>query len=58
MSKTYWMWNDTFGVWYCMTCGRQALNNHFGESVDSDYCPHCGQKMEHWKRTDEEQIGG
>jgi DNA-directed RNA polymerase subunit RPC12/RpoP len=52
------MWNDTFGFWYCMTCGRQALNNHLGESVDSNYCPYCGKKMVGWKKMGEEQIGG
>lgn len=46
MSKTYWMWNDTFEFWWCGACGRKALFNIFGESVDSNYCPSCGVKME------------
>lgn len=58
MNKAYWMWNDTFEFWWCIACGGQALFNHFGESVDSNYCPHCGKKMVVWKKMGEEQIGG
>ena len=58
MSKAYWIWNDEDECWVCEACGMAALNNYRGNSVDSNYCPHCGKKMEGCKVMGEEQIGG
>ena len=58
MSKTYWMWNDEDECQVCTACDIAALNNYRSISVHSNYCPHCGKKMEGWKRMNEEQIGG
>lgn len=31
---------------YCSTCNIESAYNPFGASEFSDYCPHCGAKME------------
>lgn len=31
---------------FCSICRRTALMNGAEEYVDSDYCPHCGAKMD------------
>lgn len=46
MSKSYWIWNDEDECWVCAACEMSALNNYRGNSVNSNYCPHCGKKME------------
>ena len=32
-------------VYVCSSCGRAALNDYRGESVDSRFCPGCGKRM-------------
>lgn len=34
------------GTPFCSMCGRNALLNGAEEYVDSNYCPHCGAKMD------------
>lgn len=46
MNESLWMWNEQDKCWVCKACGMAALNNYRGVSVDSNYCPHCGAKME------------
>lgn len=29
----------------CSNCGISALNDQYGQSVDSLFCPHCGKRM-------------
>jgi hypothetical protein len=29
----------------CSNCGISALNDCYGQSVDSLFCPHCGKRM-------------
>lgn len=31
---------------FCSHCNKESGYNHWGASVFSDYCPHCGAKME------------
>ena len=31
---------------YCSNCGRQGLETRRGNDCRSNYCPHCGAKME------------
>ena len=57
MAKTYWIWNNEGECWVCSACGNVALNSHDGISVDSNYCPHCGKKMEGWRIMKEERVG-
>lgn len=40
----------TYGRMICSLCKEEALANDFNEYVDSDFCPHCGAKMDK-KRT-------
>ena len=41
-----WIWNEDCECWVCSVCERSALNNYRGLSVNSEYCPHCGAKMD------------
>ena len=34
---------------YCSECGHMGLFNGFGFKLESNYCPHCGAKMEEYK---------
>ena len=31
---------------YCSECNRESLYNSFGASKFSDFCPHCGVRMD------------
>lgn len=39
-------WIDGMFEPYCSECDADALNNVYGQSVRSRYCPHCGTKMD------------
>lgn len=48
-----WIWNEDCECWVCSVCERSALNNYRGLSVNSEYCPHCGKKMDGGNRNDD-----
>ena len=39
------MWGSAIAYYKCSECGEQALEE-YGEEKLSDFCPHCGAKME------------
>ena len=39
------MWGSAIAYHKCSECGEQALEE-YGEEKLSDFCPHCGAKME------------
>ena len=41
-----WIWSEENECWVCSNCEMSALNNYRGNSVDSNYCPNCGAKMD------------
>lgn len=41
-----WIYDKENECWYCSLCEYSALNNYRGLSVESNYCPHCGAKMD------------
>ena len=41
-----WIWSEENECWVCSNCELSALNNYRGNSTDSNYCPHCGAKMD------------
>ena len=41
-----WMWSEDEECFVCSNCWYSALNDYRGNSTDSEYCPHCGKKME------------
>lgn len=41
-----WVYDEKEACFECNACGYSALNNYRGLSADSDYCPHCGAKMD------------
>lgn len=41
-----WTYDEQNECFVCSECGLSALNNYRGLSVDSEYCPHCGAKMD------------
>ena len=41
-----WIWSEENECWVCSNCEMSALNNYCGNSVDSNYCPNCGAKMD------------
>jgi len=45
MESGGWNWNKEDECWVCRHCGMSALNDYRGNSVDSEYCPHCGKTM-------------
>ena len=48
-----WIWNEDCECWVCSVCELSALNNYRGLSVNSEYCPHCGKKMDGGNRNDD-----
>ena len=34
------------GWWSCSKCGKGMLCDYYGPPIKTDYCPHCGAKME------------
>lgn len=40
--------DEDIGFHYCSECGQQAFNYLEDETIEvlSDYCPHCGAKMD------------
>ena len=30
----------------CSACGNMAIYDKYGQEFESDYCPHCGAKMD------------
>lgn len=40
-----WHYDEENECFVC-DCGCSALNNYRGLSVNSNFCPHCGAKME------------
>ena len=41
-----WIWDELNECWVCSNCEDSALNNYRWQSVDSNYCPNCGAKMD------------
>ncbi len=41
-------------VFACSYCHETALNDPFGQSIDSKFCPHCGKYMINHTQEDEE----
>lgn len=41
-----WIWHDEDKFFTCSNCEYSALNNYRGNSVESNYCPNCGAKMD------------
>ena len=37
--------NENFYT-HCSDCGKMAIYDKYGQEVESDYCPHCGAKMD------------
>ena len=37
--------NENFYT-HCSACGKMAIYDKYGQEVESDYCPHCGVKMD------------
>ena len=31
---------------HCSACGKMAIYDKYGQEFESDYCPHCGAKMD------------
>lgn len=31
---------------HCSVCGKMAIYDKYGQEFESDYCPHCGAKMD------------
>ena len=44
-TEAEWLHDDKSDYFVCSCCGRAALNDYRGESVDSLFCPHCGKRM-------------
>ena len=42
----YWIYDAKDEYFFCSQCELSALNNYRGLSADSEYCPHCGAKMD------------
>ena len=40
----HWI-NENFYT-HCSDCGKMAIYDKYGQEVESDYCPHCGAKMD------------
>ena len=40
----HWI-NENFYT-HCSACGKMAIYDKYGQEVESDYCPHCGAKMD------------
>jgi hypothetical protein len=45
-NEAYWMWEEAEECFVCSNCLCSALNDYRGNSADSEYCPHCGKKMD------------
>ena len=41
-----WVYTAAYECFVCSNCRLSALNNYRGLSVNSEYCPHCGAKMD------------
>ena len=39
--------------WTCSECGEYALTNKAKMQVHSNYCPHCGTKMDGERKTND-----
>ena len=44
-TEAEWLYDDKSDYFVCSCCGRAALNDYRGESVDSKFCPYCGKRM-------------
>lgn len=40
----HWI-NENFYT-HCSACGKMAIYDKYGQEFESDYCPHCGAKMD------------
>lgn len=45
MEEGKWLFSVHCDCWVCSVCGAAALNNCFGHSTPSNFCPHCGKPM-------------
>lgn len=41
-----WIYDEEEDCYICSKCKLSALNNYRGLSVSSNYCSHCGAKMD------------
>lgn len=44
-NEAKWVFHEDELFYTCSNCGRSALNDCFGQSTDSKFCPHCGKRM-------------
>ena len=40
----HWIYENFYT--HCSVCGNMAIYDKYGQEVESDYCPHCGAKMD------------
>lgn len=41
-----WVWKHKLETYECSVCGGEVLCDDWGSEQLSDYCPHCGAKMD------------
>ncbi len=44
-TEAEWIFHKEDLFYSCSCCGASALNDCFGQSTDSRFCPSCGRKM-------------
>ena len=44
-TEAFWEFHKDDLFYTCSNCGCSALNDCFGQSTDSKFCPHCGKFM-------------
>lgn len=44
-NEATWIFDKEDLYYFCSACGASALNDCFGQSTDSKFCPHCGKHM-------------
>ena len=44
-TEAFWEFHKDELFYTCSNCGCSALNDCFGQSTDSRFCPHCGKFM-------------
>lgn len=44
-NEAKWEFHEDDLFYTCSNCGSSALNDCFGQSTDSKFCPHCGKRM-------------
>lgn len=44
-TEAFWEFHEDELFYTCSNCGGSALNDCFGQSTDSKFCPSCGKRM-------------